>query len=161
MKKKADLVIDERLVRTTQKDGDLVVFFWLVNLGQSTAEQDFRVDVNYLEAEDGQPVETYKIPFLREENKVPVFPGGHFDNIVPVPDAANWVEIVIDPDDIVDEETHENNRVRKRIERPEPPREIDSSSSPGVPRSATGEEGAGRDSENAPMGETGADRPRE
>jgi len=113
VKTKADLIVVNDLVHSAVKDGTRYLQFRLVNLGQSPTAQEFRADLRFYADREGEHVE--QIPFYftkKEPDRWPMKPRQYFDTQwTPVPKGAKWVEILVDPDDIVDEETHENDRV--------------------------------------------------
>ena len=119
VRKKADLLMIKGLVARRVFDGTSDLRFQIMNFGETPAEQEFRVELRFYEDPEEDPVKLIPYYFTEEEpDRFPMKTRPFYfrTDWVPVPERAKWVEVLADPDEIVDEETHENNRVFLPIE---------------------------------------------
>lgn len=114
VKKKSDLALHEKNVTLTKTpDGRMFILsFKVVNEGESTAE---RVVIALHVTINGQ-VQTLTLPLdpskrpARVVKPTSIAPQGVFSaNDLKLPSSIESLEIIVDPDEIVDEESHENN----------------------------------------------------
>ncbi len=108
IRKKADLIVDATKVnvRSIESGKRLQVYFETLNQGESDAEK-IVIELELKQA-DQQKTETIRLPKLYS------IKSGDFQAFggIKIPANIEYLEINIDPDEIVDEETHKNNKYR-------------------------------------------------
>ena len=112
VRKKADLVISGELIWDDVKQRHNL-HYSIENIGEETA-RNFQLQLRgYRTANDPDPV-TRDFEAVEE-----IAPGAiRCGSGIGVPSKFALVELVVDPDDIVDEETHQNNLLQLRLQAP-------------------------------------------
>ena len=118
VRRKGDLVIrkDSVVFMKDENAGKLKMGAVLVNDGESDVEQEFRIRTDAYKGDDPseKPTSVYTT-FLAEDGLIPFKYGTGRAFVVVLPLDTVRVTITIDEDDIVDEETHDNDRLEVRV----------------------------------------------
>jgi hypothetical protein len=114
VRKKADILVIEQLVARKVFDGTSAIRFQIMNFGETPAMQEFRVELRFYKDPEEEPIKLIPYYFTEKEpDRFPMKPRPFYfrSDWVTIPEGTKWVEVLADPDEIVDEETHANNRV--------------------------------------------------
>ncbi|MGC9327926.1 MAG: C25 family cysteine peptidase, partial [Candidatus Hinthialibacter sp.] len=108
VRRKADLLVDPARFDARPIEGGKrqQIYFEVCNQGESPADR-IVIELQRKDAGTAEP-ESIRLPQAYE-----IQPGAHRSfGGVKIPAGIEYLEIIVDPDEIIDEETHENNRYR-------------------------------------------------